>query len=145
MIYLRKTFKRAFPLMSRLQKNAVFGTNLKMSTTSEMRVEKDSLGEVKVPANMYWGAQTQRSIEFFDICRKEEEMPIEIINAVAIVKSCAAIVNHRFGILDFKKKDAIVQAASEVQNIIFNFHVKYKNAKFDYSKNVNNSKFKTYG
>ena len=63
----------------------------------EYRIEHDSLGEVRVPADHMWGAQTQRSFENFKIGRK---MPEEIIHAFAVLKKCAAKVNEENGDLD---------------------------------------------
>ncbi|WP_332647675.1 class II fumarate hydratase [Lysinibacillus sp. 54212] len=78
----------------------------------EYRIEKDTLGEVKVPANKIWGAQTQRSLENFKI--GGEKMPIEIIRAFATLKKSAAITNNKLGKLSEAKTNAIVQAADEV-------------------------------
>ena len=77
-----------------------------------MRIERDSLGEVEVPANVYYGAQTQRAIENFRI--GQEKFPREFIRAHAIVKKAAAIVNHLQGRLDEKISKAIQQATDEV-------------------------------
>ncbi len=79
---------------------------------SQTRTEKDSIGNIEVPADRYWGAQTQRSIENFAI--GTERMPIEVVHAMAVVKKAAAAVNSSFGKLDDKRRDAIVQAATEV-------------------------------
>jgi fumarate hydratase class II len=76
------------------------------------RVERDSLGEVKVPANCYWGAQTQRSIENFKI--GNELMPKALIKALAIIKRCAAISNVKLGQLHKTKGDSIITAADEI-------------------------------
>jgi len=78
----------------------------------EYRIERDTLGEMKVPADKLWAAQTQRSKENFPI--GTEKMPIEIIRAFAILKRSAAIANKELGKLDKDKADAIVQAADEV-------------------------------
>ena len=67
----------------------------------EFRVEHDSMGEVKVPADKYWGAQTQRSYENFKI--GIEKIPMEIIRAFAILKKAAAMANHRLGKLDERR------------------------------------------
>jgi len=72
------------------------------------RIEKDTLGEIQVPANRYWGAQTERSRNNFKI-GTEASMPIEIIHAYAIVKKAAAFCNHEFGALAQDKKELIVQ------------------------------------
>lgn len=78
----------------------------------EYRVEKDTLGEVKVPADKLWAAQTQRSKENFKI--GWEEMPKEVIRAFAILKKSAARTNWKLGKLDEEKAEAIVRAADEV-------------------------------
>lgn len=78
----------------------------------EMRIEKDTLGEVKVPANKYYGAQTERSKRNFPI--GTEKMPIELVRALGIVKKSAAIVNHELGLLSKEKKDLIITASEEV-------------------------------
>ncbi|OJW21726.1 MAG: fumarate hydratase, class II [Sphingopyxis sp. 65-8] len=79
---------------------------------SDTRIESDSIGEIAVPANAYWGAQTQRSIENFPFGTRER-MPIEIVHALALVKQAAARVNRRHG-LSADKADAIEAAAREV-------------------------------
>ncbi|UHA75509.1 class II fumarate hydratase [Paenibacillus sp. 481] len=78
----------------------------------EYRLEKDTLGEVKVPAHKLWGAQTQRSFENFNI--GTEHMPEQLIRVFAILKKSAALVNEQLGKLDSKKAKAIVAAADEV-------------------------------
>ncbi len=77
-----------------------------------MRKEKDALGEVLVPDDKYYGAQTQRAVENFKV--GEERFPRQFIKAHAIVKKAAARVNHKLGLLDKKLADAIEQAADEV-------------------------------
>lgn len=76
------------------------------------RTEKDTMGEVAVPADKYWGAQTQRSHENFRI--GGERMPIEVIHALALVKKAAAMANCDLGELSAEKKDLICAAADEV-------------------------------
>ena len=76
------------------------------------RMERDSFGPIAVPADALWGAQTQRSLQFFDI--STERMPHELLMALAQVKRGAAVVNQALGALDANKADAIVQAADEV-------------------------------
>jgi fumarate hydratase, class II len=80
----------------------------------EYRIEKDTMGEVKVPAHVYWGAQTQRSIENFKIARDTNRMPIEIIRAFAILKKAAALTNFDAGILPKEKCDLICRVCDEV-------------------------------
>ena len=72
----------------------------------DYRVEKDTMGEVKVPANVYWGAQTQRSIENFKIAQDINKMPKEIIHAFAYLKKAAALTNIEAGCFD-QMKNAI--------------------------------------
>ncbi|MDD3884884.1 MAG: class II fumarate hydratase [Gallionella sp.] len=76
------------------------------------RTERDSFGTIEVPAERLWGAQTQRSIQFFHI--SIEQMPRELVRALASVKRAAARVNQDLGLLDATKAKAIVQAADEV-------------------------------
>jgi fumarate hydratase class II len=79
---------------------------------SKTRIETDTFGPIEVPADRYWGAQTERSRRNFRI--GEERMPIPIIHALALVKRAAAEVNHALGLLDARRCDAIVRAAQEV-------------------------------
>ena len=65
----------------------------------EFRIEKDTMGEVSVPANAYYGAQTQRSIDNFRIAQDINRMPKEIIYAFAYLKKAAAITNFEAGVL----------------------------------------------
>jgi len=83
-----------------------------MTTRTASRIERDTFGPIEVPADKLWGAQTQRSLQNFDI--SGERQPREIIKALAQVKRASAAVNHALGLLDAKKKDAIVAAAQEV-------------------------------
>ncbi|WP_454191634.1 class II fumarate hydratase [Paenibacillus sp. Marseille-Q7038] len=78
----------------------------------DFRIEKDTLGEMKVPADRLWGAQTQRSKENFPI--GQEKMPIEVIRAFAILKKSAAQSNLQLGKLSEDKAAAIVYAADEI-------------------------------
>ena len=78
----------------------------------DYRIEHDSMGEVKVPADRYWGAQTQRSFENFKI--GTEKIPMEIIHAFAILKKGAAMANHRLGKLDDKRFELISQVCDEI-------------------------------
>ena len=80
--------------------------------TEETRTETDSFGPIQVPADAYWGAQTQRSIENFPFGQRER-MPVEIVHALAIVKQAASRVNRAHG-LDPQKAEAIEQAAAEI-------------------------------
>ncbi|HMO79230.1 MAG TPA: class II fumarate hydratase [Pyrinomonadaceae bacterium] len=78
----------------------------------ETRIETDSMGEIEVPADVYWGAQTQRSLKHFNI--GIDVMPREMIRALGILKKAAAIVNFDLGKLPEDKMKLIVQAADEV-------------------------------
>jgi fumarate hydratase class II len=82
-------------------------------TAGGTRMESDSFGEIEVPGDAYWGAQTQRSIENFPFGARER-MPIEIVHALGFVKQAAARVNARDGALDPALGEAIQQAAGEV-------------------------------
>ncbi|MBB2481222.1 class II fumarate hydratase [Bacillus sp. APMAM] len=86
----------------------------------EYRIEKDTLGEMKVPADKYWGAQTQRSKENFPI--GSEKMPMEVVRAFAQLKKAAAVVNQRLGKLSETKSAAIVKACEEVLEGRFDDH-----------------------
>lgn len=76
------------------------------------RIEKDSMGEIEVPSNVYWGAQSARSLIHFAIGK--EKMPREVIRAMGILKKAAAITNAKLGVLPQEKCDLIVKAADEV-------------------------------
>ncbi|SFA81165.1 fumarase, class II [Lentibacillus halodurans] len=78
----------------------------------DYRIETDTLGEIKVPADKYWGAQTQRSKQNFPIGR--EKMPTEVIQAFAILKKSAAKANRDLGLLDRQKAEAIGYAADQI-------------------------------
>src|SRR6476620_1906793 len=80
--------------------------------TSKTRIETDSMGQIEVPADKYWGAQTQRSLIHFAI--GDDRMPREMIRALGILKKAAAIVNHDLGKLANDKLKLIEQAADEV-------------------------------
>ena len=82
-----------------------------MPTTT--RTETDSFGQIQVPADAYWGAQTERSIENFPFGRTEQ-MPSEIVHALGFIKQAAARVNARIGGLDPRLAEVIQQAAAEV-------------------------------
>ena len=77
------------------------------------RIEHDTMGEVKVPADKYWGAQTERSRNNFKI-GPEASMPVEIVRAFGILKKCAAMANHQLGVLSEEKKNLIVQVCDEI-------------------------------
>jgi len=95
------------------QKNRVTNTRLAPKTRiAKTRTESDSLGKIGVPADRYWGAQTQRSLENFRI--SEERMPAALIRALGLQKLAAARVNMAFGLLDKRRGRAIERAAKEV-------------------------------
>jgi fumarate hydratase class II len=83
-----------------------------MTTSSSVRIEKDTFGPIDVPADRLWGAQTQRSLTNFRI--SGERMPPALIRALAQVKRASAAVNKDLGVLDARKADAIIAAADEV-------------------------------
>jgi fumarate hydratase class II len=78
------------------------------------RIEKDTMGEVKVPVDKFYGAQTQRSIENFEIAQDISRMPKEIISAFAILKKAAAKTNFELGVLNEEKKELIAQVCDEI-------------------------------
>ena len=78
----------------------------------EMRTERDSMGEIKVPADKLWGAQTQRSIEYFSIGR--DVIPPEMITAYAVLKKASAIANHKGKRLADEQYNLIVQVCDEI-------------------------------
>ncbi|MGB3778281.1 MAG: class II fumarate hydratase [Tunicatimonas sp.] len=78
------------------------------------RTEKDTMGEVKVPAERFWGAQTQRSLENFNIGGPATRMPLEVIYAFAILKKSAAETNHELGVLSQEKAQFIARVADEI-------------------------------
>jgi len=80
----------------------------------DYRIEKDTMGEVKVPADVLWGAQTQRSIENFKIAQDTNKMPKEIIKAFAYLKKAAALTNLDAGVLSQEKADLIGQVCDEI-------------------------------
>lgn len=81
-------------------------------TTQNFRTEKDTMGDVQVPADKFWGAQTQRSTQNFKI--GGDRFPREMIRALGILKKSAALTNQSLGLLDGKKAEVIVAAADEV-------------------------------
>ncbi|MGO4542514.1 class II fumarate hydratase [Paenibacillus sp. YIM B09110] len=78
----------------------------------DYRIEKDTMGEIKVPADKLWGAQTQRSLQNFKI--SGERMPIEVVYAMAIIKKASAFANNKLGVLDAEKAAVIGEAVDEV-------------------------------
>jgi fumarate hydratase class II len=86
----------------------------------EFRIERDTLGEINVPAEKLWGAQTQRSSQNFKI--GTEKMPLEVTRAFAILKKSAAITNQKLGKLESDKANAISKAADEILEGKWNEH-----------------------
>ena len=87
---------------------------------AKTRSETDSFGSIEVPADRYWGAQTQRSLENFRI--GAERIPLPVIHALAIIKRAATGVNQKLGLLDARRARAIVKAAQEVIDGAFDDH-----------------------
>src|SRR5690606_35099661 len=79
----------------------------------EYRIEKDTMGEVQVPADKYWGAQTERSRNNFKI-GPAGSMPREVVYGFAYLKKAAAYANHELGVLPIEKRDAIAQVCDEI-------------------------------
>ncbi|KAL4781574.1 L-Aspartase-like protein [Aspergillus varians] len=108
---------RQFQQFPRLQCFQSFSTKRSFSSTvtmaSESRTESDAFGEIQVPGDKYWGAQTQRSLGNFDINQPQDRMPDAVVKAFGILKGAAATVNMKYG-LDPKIGEAIKQAAAEV-------------------------------
>lgn len=103
------------------------------------RIETDSLGEVEVPADSLWGAQTQRSIEHFSI--GSDLMPRELIPAYAWIKKACALVNHQEGKLSTEKKELIIRACDEILSgnyqDAFPLHVWMTGSGTQFNMNVN--------
>jgi len=110
-----------------------------LSNVDRWRVESDSIGEVKVPADCLWGAQTQRSIEHFSI--GHDLMPREMITAYAVLKKAAANANHSGGRLDDSVHRLIVQACDEIlagkHHEMFPLHVWMTGSGTQFNMNVN--------
>ena len=86
----------------------------------KFRIEKDSMGSVKVPIDALYGSQTQRALENFPI--SSTPFIIEFINAIVIIKRSAAITNHRLGLLDLNIKNAIIKACDKILNGSYRDH-----------------------
>jgi fumarate hydratase class II len=108
-------------------------------SATETRIEKDSLGEVRVPANRLWGAQTQRSLEHFSIGK--DLIPREMISAYAILKKAAANANHAGKRLDEKRHQLITQVCDEIlagqHHDMFPLHVWMTGSGTQFNMNVN--------
>jgi fumarate hydratase class II len=81
---------------------------------AETRIEKDTMGDIAVPKDRYWGAQTQRSLKYFQAGAGRDTMPRELIKAFGILKKAAALANVELKLLDKERGDLIVQVADEV-------------------------------
>ena len=108
-------------------------------TVSDVRTEADSLGEVAVPADKLWGAQTQRSLEHFSIGK--DLIPREMITAYAILKKAAAAANHASKRLDDQPYKLIVQTCDEIlagqHHDMFPLHVWMTGSGTQFNMNVN--------
>ena len=80
----------------------------------QTRIEKDTMGGVEVPSARYWGAQTQRSLQNFEIGQPENRMPIALIHAFAVLKKAAAETNHMLGVLPKENAEAIADVCDEI-------------------------------
>ncbi|KAF9270345.1 fumarate hydratase [Marasmius fiardii PR-910] len=110
MVLLRQSTRRF--LYPRLYASTrLFSTT--MAQAQKFRVEKDTFGDLQVPADRYWGAQTQRSLQNFDIGGPAERLPPPLIKAFAVLKKAASVVNVQYG-MDPKIGAAIQQAADDV-------------------------------
>jgi fumarate hydratase class II len=78
------------------------------------RTEKDTLGEVQVPAEAWWGAQTERSRKNFTIGIQNHKMPLEVVHALAVIKKAAALVNADLGVLSKEKAEVIAEVCDEI-------------------------------
>lgn len=83
-----------------------------MTADTAIRMESDSMGEIEVPADRYWGAQTARSLHHFDI--GDDIVPIEVVHAMAILKKASAMSNRELGLLEDEKAELISRAADDV-------------------------------
>src|SRR6201993_1637633 len=114
-------------------------TTLEKVTMPNIRTESDSLGEVDVAADVLWGAQTQRSLEYFSI--GHDLIPREMITAYATLKKAAANVNHAAGRLSDEEHRLIVQSCDEILNGLlddmFPLHVWMTGSGTQYNMNVN--------
>jgi fumarate hydratase class II len=97
-----------------LRRNTIQIQEAQHPHSGETRVEHDSMGEIHVPADHLWGAQTQRSFELFNIEQPSGRMPVALIRSFGIIKRAAAIVNQEQGLLKPEVAEAIVTACDEV-------------------------------
>lgn len=108
-ILTRTTLRRVLPKTPK----TLLTMSRQMATRTGVRVESDTMGDMEVKADRYWGAQTQRSLQNFEIGEPSERMPAQVVRALGIVKKAAATINTEFG-LDPKLSKAIQEAADEV-------------------------------
>lgn len=80
----------------------------------KVRIEKDTMGQVEVPSDKYWGAQTQRSLQNFKIGGSEMRMPMEVIRAFAVLKKAASMINAGLGVLSREKSEVINKVCDEI-------------------------------
>src|ERR1700761_6193979 len=90
------------------------GLRMKRSANAASRIEEDALGEIEVPAEHLWGAQTERSLRNFPIGVERYRWGRPVIRALGVLKKCAALANRELGELPEEKVDLIVRAAQEV-------------------------------
>src|SRR5437660_9633693 len=106
---------------------------------SDVRIERDSLWGISVPADRLWGAQTQRSLQYFSI--GHDLMPREMIGAYAILKRAAAVANHKGARLDKKRHDLILRVCDEIlageHQDMFPLHVWMTGSGTQFNMNVN--------
>src|SRR6201993_387481 len=112
---------------------------MNLTMTNQFRIEEDSLGEVQVPADRLWGAQTQRSLEHFSIGK--DLIPTEMITAYAILKKAAATANHAGKRLGDQQYNLIVQTCDEIlsgaHHDMFPLHVWMTGSGTQFNMNVN--------
>ena len=103
------------------------------------RIERDSMGEIEVPADRLWGAQTQRSLEYFSI--GADLMPREMVAAYAVLKKAAAVANHKLGQLDDRRHELIAKACDEIlagqHADMFPLHVWMTGSGTQFNMNIN--------
>src|SRR5580704_8061523 len=87
---------------------------------TKTRIESDSMGEIEVPGDTYWGAQTERSLHHFNIGK--DIMPREVTHAFGILKKAAALTNQDLGKLSSDKAQLIIKAAEEVSSGLLDNH-----------------------
>ena len=113
--YLTSTLSMNSSIAKRLKIFLQPSRHIKIATDTSFRMESDSFGEIAVESSKYWGAQTQRSLQNFQIgCTVKERMPLEIIKAIATIKKASAMVNYQRGKLPKRITESICQAADEI-------------------------------